>query len=319
MSAEVKHGLRHQLTRYEDLCRDAGVIDGSRRLASPVLNIMGFHGELTVCGHPTVNHNISNGPVDDLSVAVLDLGAANGLRIDFDTPADGIDPGAVAAHQDRFAAFLSTVLASDAPTALPVAGLPVLTPREHARLTGPWAGPSAEPVEATLVELFEEQARIHPGRTALMDTAGTVTYAELNACANRLARGLRARGLGRGDLAGVLLERGIPFVTALLAVLKTGAGHVLLDPDFPDERLRSAAEDAGISHLVTRPALAGRLTGPGPSTLPGGRPEDDEAAGLGPHGTAVDDEAAGLGPHGTAVDDEAADLGCASRPTTPPA
>ncbi|MET9106699.1 amino acid adenylation domain-containing protein [Streptomyces zhihengii] len=315
VSAEVKHGLRHQLTRYEDLCRDAGVIDGSRRLAAPVLNIMGFHGELTVCGHPTVNHNISNGPVDDLSVAVLDLGAANGLRIDFDTPADGIDPGAVAAHQDRFAAFLSTVLASDAPTALPVAGLPVLTAREHARLTGPWAGPSAEPVDATLVELFEEQARIHPGRTALMDTAGTVTYAELNASANRLARGLRARGLGRGDLAGVLLERGIPFVTALLAVLKTGAGHVLLDPDFPDERLRSAAEDAGISHLVTRPALAGRLTGPWTVHAPArAGSEEAEAAGLGPRGTAVDDEAAGLGPRGTAVDDEGADLGLRIAP-----
>nr|WP_261994072.1 amino acid adenylation domain-containing protein [Streptomyces sp. t39] len=284
VSAEVKHGLRHQLTRYEDLCRDTGVIDGSRRLASPVLNIMGFHGDLTVCGHPTVNHNVSNGPVDDLSVAVLDLGAANGLRIDFDTPVDGVDPDAVAAHQDRFAAFLSTVLAADHPTARPVAALPVLTGEEHARLTGPWAGPAADPVDATLVELFEEQARAHPARTALVDTAGEITYAELNAAANRLARGLRARGLGRGALAGVLLERGIPFVTALLAVLKTGAGHVLLDPDFPDERLRSAAGDAGITHLVTRPGLTGRVTGPWTVHAP-------EPGGTAPAGSAPDDSA----------------------------
>ncbi|QNP66866.1 non-ribosomal peptide synthetase [Streptomyces genisteinicus] len=271
VAAEVKHGLRHQLTRYEDLCRDAGAVDGARRLASPVLNIMGFHGDLTVCGHPTVNHNISNGPVDDLSVAVLDLGSGRGLRIDFDTPVDGIDPDAVAAHQDRFAAFLSTVLASDEPTARPVARLGVLTGEEHARLTGPWAGPANGPADSTLVELFEEQARRHPARTALVDGAagtdgsphgGEITYGQLNADANRLARVLRARGLGRGQMAGVLLERGIPFVTALLAVLKTGAGHVLLDPDFPDERLRSAAEDAGITHLVTRPGLAGRTTGP---------------------------------------------------------
>ncbi|MYW08799.1 AMP-binding protein, partial [Streptomyces sp. SID2563] len=48
---------------------------------------------------------------------------------------------------------------------------------------------------------------------------------------------------------------------ALIAVLKTGAGHVLLDPDFPDERLRSAADEAAISHLVTRAGLAGRLEG----------------------------------------------------------
>ncbi|MYV66748.1 AMP-binding protein, partial [Streptomyces sp. SID2131] len=89
-----------------------------------------------------------------------------------------------------------------------------------------------------------------------------ITYAELNAAANRWARHLSSRGLGRGDLAGVLLERGIRFATALLAVLKTGAAHVLLDPDFPDERLRAAADDAGIRHLLTRPSLAGRLEGP---------------------------------------------------------
>ncbi|MEU0406174.1 amino acid adenylation domain-containing protein, partial [Streptomyces sp. NPDC006197] len=101
-----------------------------------------------------------------------------------------------------------------------------------------------------------------PDGVALVDEAGEVTYAELNAAANRWARHLRSRGLGRGDMAGVLFERGTRFATALLAVLKTGAAHVLLDPDFPDDRLRSAAADAGISHLVTRPVLAERVDGP---------------------------------------------------------
>ncbi|MFE8936383.1 amino acid adenylation domain-containing protein [Streptomyces sp. NPDC007872] len=263
-SAEVKHGLRHQLTRYEDLCRDAGTVDGSRRLAAPVLNIMGFHAELTVCGSPTLNHNISNGPVDDLAVAVLDLGAEHGLRIDFDTPLDGVDVTSVAAHQDRFAAFLSTVLATDRPAGRRIADLDVLTEAERALLTGPWAGPvsKAGTAPTTLVARFEEQAARHPDATALIDGERRVTYAELNAAANRWARHLSSRGLGRGDLAGVLLERGIRFATALLAVLKTGAAHVLLDPDFPDERLRAAADDAGIRHLLTRPSLAGRLEGP---------------------------------------------------------
>ncbi|MFE5591004.1 amino acid adenylation domain-containing protein [Streptomyces sp. NPDC056549] len=262
VGAEVKHGLRHQLTRYEDLCRDAGVIDGARRLAAPVLNIMGFHAELTVCGHPTVNHNVSNGPVDDLSVAVLDLGAAHGLRIDFDTPVEGVDVTAVADHQDRFAAFLGTVLAAERPAEHRVADLDVLSRAERELLTGSWSGPLADPVETTLVERFEEQAARYPDGIALIDDAGEVTYAELNAAANRWARHLRSRGLGRGDMAGVLFERGTRFATALLAVLKTGAAHVLLDPDFPDDRLRSAATDAGISHLVTRPVLAERVDGP---------------------------------------------------------
>ncbi|MFD8205025.1 amino acid adenylation domain-containing protein [Streptomyces sp. NPDC059695] len=262
VGAEVKHGLRHQMTRYEDLCRDAGVIDGSRRLATPVLNIMGFQAELTVCGRPTVNHNVSNGPVDDLSVAVFDLGAANGLRIDFDTPVEGIDVTAVADHQDRFATFLTAALAGDRPADRRVADLDVLSEEERELLTGRWAGPVADAVETTLVARFEEQAARHPDGVALIDETGRVTYAELNAAANRWARHLRSRGLGRGDMAGVLLERGARFATALLAVLKTGAALVLLDPDFPDDRLRAAATDAGIRHLVTHPVLAARLDGP---------------------------------------------------------
>ncbi|WP_234315377.1 amino acid adenylation domain-containing protein, partial [Streptomyces globisporus] len=72
----------------------------------------------------------------------------------------------------------------------------------------------------------------------------------------------RAGGGGRGHDAGGAVRGAARFATALLAVLKTGAAHVLLDPDFPDDRLRSAAADAGISHLVTRPVLAERVDGP---------------------------------------------------------
>ncbi|MFB7943176.1 condensation domain-containing protein, partial [Streptomyces sp. NPDC056049] len=154
-AAAVKHGLRHQRTRYEDLCRDART---GRRLASPVLNIMGFQADLTVGGHPTVNHNVSNGPVDDLNVAVLDLGAAHGLRIDFDTPVEGVDPALTAAHQDRFAAFVTAVLASEeAPGGRRIADLDVLRPEERVLLTHDWAGPVAERAGTTLVARFEEQ------------------------------------------------------------------------------------------------------------------------------------------------------------------
>ncbi|WP_405762549.1 amino acid adenylation domain-containing protein [Streptomyces sp. NBC_01420] len=261
VSAEVKHGLRHQLTRYEDLRRDAGTLTGGRRLTGPVLNIMGFNADLTVCGHPTVNHNVSNGPVDDLSVAVYDLGAADGLRIDFDTPVDGVDAEAVAAHQDRFAAFLTASLDAEAPADRSVAELEVLSRGERELLLGTWAGAVEDRDDVSLVARFEEQVERFPDAVALIDGEQTFTYAELNATANRWARGLSSRGLGRGQLAGILLERNATFAAALIAVLKTGAGHVLLDPDFPDERLRSAATEAGISHLVTRTGLAGRLPG----------------------------------------------------------
>ncbi|MGW2843349.1 condensation domain-containing protein, partial [Streptomyces sp. NPDC001493] len=276
VSAEVKHGLRHQLTRYEGLRRDARVLTGSRRPTGPVLNIMGFNADMTVCGHPTVNHNVSNGPVDDLSVAVYDLGASDGLRIDFDTPADGVDADAVAAHQDRFVTFLATALAPaegrGEPADRRVAELEVLSGAERELLLGSWAGPVTDRDDVSLVERFEAQVTRAPEAVALIDGDRRITYGELNASANRWAHHLRSQGLGRGDLAGILLERDATFATALIAVLKTGAGHVLLDPDFPDERLHTAATEAGITHLVTRTGLTDRLRGTWTTTVEG--PDD---------------------------------------------
>ncbi|WP_237749610.1 non-ribosomal peptide synthetase [Streptomyces sp. SS] len=169
----------------------------------------------------------------------------------------------------------------------PLSALEVLAPEERELLTGSWAGsrvPGAG--EGSLVGRFEEQVARGPERTALVVGERRISYAELNTSANRLARHLAEQGLGRGDMAGVLLDRGVDFAVAVLAVTKTGAAYTLLDPDFPDERLRSAATDAGIGHLVTSPALAGRVTGPWTvahaTGLPADGPADDLAVPLGP-------------------------------------
>ncbi|MGA6175456.1 condensation domain-containing protein, partial [Streptomyces sp. NPDC012600] len=145
---------------------------------------------------------------------------------------------------------------------LHLADLNVLTETERELLTGPWAGTPVATDHSTIVERFEEQTALRPEKTALIFEDRRVTYADLNASANRLAHHLRTLGLKRGDIAGVLLERGTDFATAVIAVTKTGAAYTLLDPDFPDERLRTAAHDAGITHLITDTVLSQRLNGP---------------------------------------------------------
>lgn len=106
-------------------------------------------------------------------------------------------------------------------------------------------------------EVFLEQVVTSPDAVALVFEGREVSYGELNARANRLARYLVGRGVGRGDLVGVLLERGPDLVTALLAVLKTGAGYVPLDPAFPQERLTTMVNAAGVGVVVSGSDLAG--------------------------------------------------------------
>ncbi|MCX4775495.1 non-ribosomal peptide synthetase [Streptomyces sp. NBC_01264] len=257
---ETRQGLAHQRTRYEDMCRDLGVGEAERRITAPLVNIMAFTPGMRFCGFPTTQHNLSNGPVEDLAVGVYDLGPEGGLRIDFDAAPQVCDLAAVAGHQDRFVRFVTASL--DSALEVPLSAIELLDKSERRQVVEEWTGRRAEIGEDTLVDRFEAQARTRPGARALVFGDEELTYGELDAHANRLAHHLAERGLERGDLAGILLDRGTDFAVALLAVLKTGAGYALLDPEFPDERLAGTARDAGVGVLVTDSRHHARVAGP---------------------------------------------------------
>ncbi|MFJ1708653.1 AMP-binding protein, partial [Kitasatospora sp. NPDC088346] len=109
--------------------------------------------------------------------------------------------------------------------------------------------------DRTVHEVFEERAAEAPDAVALVFDGATVSYGELNARANRLARHLADRGVTRGAVVGVMLERGIELVVATLAVLKAGAGYTQLDPKFPTERLAGLVEQTSSTLVVTRTGL----------------------------------------------------------------
>ena len=108
-------------------------------------------------------------------------------------------------------------------------------------------------------EMFEEQARLKPSRAALKSGGEELSFAELNARANRLARHLRAAGAGPEVRVGLCLGRGVEMVVGLLAIFKSGGAYVPLDPQHPTERLAFVLEDADVSLVVTRDSEAGRL------------------------------------------------------------
>jgi polyketide synthase 12 len=107
----------------------------------------------------------------------------------------------------------------------------------------------------TVHTLFERAARQHAGKTALLCADDELSYKQLNADANRLAQTLRGKGVKRGDLVGVCLDRSIDLVVALLAVLKTGAAYVPVDPAFPVDRIRKMLDVADPALLITRKAV----------------------------------------------------------------
>jgi amino acid adenylation domain len=112
------------------------------------------------------------------------------------------------------------------------------------------------PKGATVHGLFEEQAARTPDAEAVCFRGESISYGELAARADRLARRLRRLGVGPESRVGVLMNRSINLVAALLGVLKAGGAYVPLDPAYPAERLRYMLEDAGASVLLTEGSLA---------------------------------------------------------------
>ena len=121
---------------------------------------------------------------------------------------------------------------------------------EWNRTARPW------PRGVGMNELFEAQVAARPGAPALVWGDEELTYAELDARANRLAHGLRGLGVGPDARVGVMLERGVELVVSILAVIKAGGAYVPLDPGYPAERLRLMLEDSGVRVLLTRSELA---------------------------------------------------------------
>ncbi|AXK36540.1 amino acid adenylation domain-containing protein [Streptomyces armeniacus] len=120
--------------------------------------------------------------------------------------------------------------------------------------TQPFAGTRAEPRTerpSSAAELFEAQAARTPDAPAVTSGGTTLTYAALNARANALARRLRDLGVGPERLVAVALPRSEKLLTALLAVLKTGAGYLPVDPEYPAERIEFMLDDAAPGLIVT--------------------------------------------------------------------
>ncbi|QDY81459.1 amino acid adenylation domain-containing protein [Streptomyces qinzhouensis] len=144
----------------------------------------------------------------------------------------------------------------------PVGTLGMLASEERRRVLYEWnESGGAVPVAATLAEAVAAQAARTPDATALVHSGRSLDYAALDGRADRLARVLRAAGAGPGALVGVCLDQGLEQAVALLAVLKSGAAYVPLDPEQPAERLGHMLTDSAPVVLLTTTAHRSLLSG----------------------------------------------------------
>ncbi|MFG2846318.1 amino acid adenylation domain-containing protein [Kitasatospora sp. NPDC048296] len=186
-----------------------------------------------------------------LNLAVVP-GARLSLRLDHRT--DLFDRPAAARLLDQLASLLGGFAADPDQ---PVGRLDVLdTAARESVLTG-WNDTAAEVPGATPAELFEARAAAHPEATALLFDGGELSYGELNARANVLARRLVAQGVGAESGVALLMRRSADLVVAILAVVKAGGFYVPLDARYPLAHRRLIVGETAARVVLTDAALAG--------------------------------------------------------------
>jgi amino acid adenylation domain-containing protein len=194
----------------------------------------------------------------ELMLQAVERQGSLSLALQFNT--DLFDTATAVRLLDRFALLLRSVVESPE---LALSALPLLSAAERHELLHAWndtwndtaeAGP-----EATLYDLFAAQAERTPEAEALVFDEERLTYRELAARAQALARHLVGLGVGPEVVVGVAVERSVELVAGVLGVLGAGGAYLPLEPDLPRQRLATILEDAAPAVVLTRRAYAETL------------------------------------------------------------
>jgi amino acid adenylation domain-containing protein len=137
-----------------------------------------------------------------------------------------------------------------------------LSETEHHQILTEWNDTQSDyPYDATVIELFEAQARRSPDAIAIAFADERLTFRALDIRANQLASYLRLKGVCEETMVGLCAERSINMVVAMLAILKAGGAYLPLDPAYPKERLSFMLKDSKVTALVTQAGLLEDLSG----------------------------------------------------------
>ncbi|WP_157376443.1 non-ribosomal peptide synthetase, partial [Amycolatopsis azurea] len=255
VAEKVSALLEHSRYRGEDLARELGASGGVHELVGLSVNFMAVDGELAFGDASATVRNLELGPISDVAIAVYDAGEGRGLRFDFDADAAVSTDDELADHRRRFAAVLDALAAG---ADLPLAAIDLLSAGERARMLA-FGTAVADSPEVSWPEAFDRIVARKPDAEAVVCEDVRLTYAELDAAANRLARLLRQRGVGDEDVVAVAMPRSADLVVALLAVMKAGAAYLPLDLDHPEDRLAYMLSHAGAGIVVSTKDEAAQL------------------------------------------------------------
>ncbi|WP_433260071.1 amino acid adenylation domain-containing protein [Actinosynnema sp. CS-041913] len=259
--AAVMREMRvHQRYRGENLPKDLAVPGAGALLHGRGVNLKAFDLAIDFAGATGVLRNVAGGPPEDMGLSVLPTGDG-GLLLGFEVDARTHDQAGVERKLTALRRLLTTLTGPDTPA---IGRVELVGPEERAELLAQWATPALPGVPRDVPALLDDLVADRPGQTVLVHGTDRLTTEDLVGRVHRLARALRAEGIGPDDVVALALPRSVDFVIALLAVLDAGAAFLPLDVEHPPERLRELVADAGSALVLA----VGETAGIAPDAVP---------------------------------------------------
>ncbi|WP_424638921.1 amino acid adenylation domain-containing protein [Embleya sp. AB8] len=268
IGVEKRSVFRHARHRASDIRRESGLDTPAHGPFGVVLDVVPRVDVLDFAGRPAYFAGGAPGAADELVLSTYFDGGRDGdLRIRIDAPSACYDRSDATSIADRLVALIRVVVTDPE---LRIGQLEAPLP------------------QTTIPEQFERQVAAAPDAIAVEFGAESLTYRELDARANRLARVLVGRGIGPESVVAVALPRSFDLVVAVLAVLKAGGAYLPVDSGYPGERISFMVADSGAALVLADATTAALLPEVSAPVLRVDDPEFVDARAEGAAGALVD-------------------------------
>lgn len=260
ISADFSKIFRHQKYPYQYLLEDLRKKDSSiPNLYNILLSYQNVRSNKQTSDINYESSWVGNNFIsDDIDIHLYDMNDTGDINIAYDYLISKYSIDDICSIHARFLYIINQVLENNDIT---LNEIEIVTPDEKKKILYDFNNTSADyPRDKTITQLFEEQVEKTPDNIAVVFENQKLTYRELNERANSLANYLRSQKIGRNDIVGIMVNRSLEMIISILAVLKSGACYIPIDPEYPQDRIEYMLNNSSAKLLLTFKRLENKVT-----------------------------------------------------------
>ena len=260
ISADFSKIFRHQKYPYQYLLEDLRKKDSSiPNLYNILLSYQNVRSNKQTSDINYESSWVGNNFIsDDIDIHLYDMNDTGDINIAYDYLISKYSIDDICSIHARFLYIINQVLENNDIT---LNEIEIVTPDEKKKILYDFNNTSADyPRDKTITQLFEEQVDKTPDNIAVVFEDQKLTYRELNQRANSLASYLRSQKIGRNDIVGIMVNRSLEMIISILAVLKSGACYIPIDPEYPQDRIEYMLNNSNAKLLLTFKKLENKVT-----------------------------------------------------------